>query len=260
MGVSTVVGFFRNSNGHDVARHFGGRLISAGDPSLSLKEQQALNIVDELSLAANHPPPALYVLPEPAINAFAAGRDREHAVVAVTEGALSHFDRDQLAGVIAHELAHVANEDIKINIRLAAFVMGFTVLFFAARMLFRSALYGRGNPRAKLVILVFAIALALIGSISVLSGRILQAMMSRQREYLADASAVQFTRHPKGIASALRVIRDGGRPTDIQHPEAAEHSHAFLFKVNNSIFDTHPPLEERIQRLENRRDYAAQAA
>jgi len=255
MGFSTLVGFFRNSNGHDVARHFGGRLISEGDPHLSIQEQRALNIVAELSLAANMTPPALYVIPESAINAFAAGRDREHAVVAVTQGALDNFDREQLAGVIAHELGHVANEDIKLNIRLAAFVLGFTTLFFLARMMFRQAAFRRGDARAKIVLVLVAAGIAVIGSLSVLSGRILQSMMSRQREYLADASAVQFTRHPQGIAGALRVIRDGGKSTLVSHPEAAEYSHAFLFKVNNSLFDTHPPIDERIRRLETRRDY-----
>ncbi|MCG5547568.1 M48 family metalloprotease [Halorhodospira halochloris] len=206
-------------------------------------------------MGANHPPPALYVLPETAINAFAAGKDREHAVVAVTKGALTHFDREQLAGVIAHELSHVANEDIKLNIRVAAFVMGFTAIFFVARQVFRGAALAGGDSRARAIAILLATVLALIGMISLLSGRVLQAMMSRQREYLADASAVQFTRNPKGLASALRVIRDDRKPTKIKHPEAAEHSHAFLLEVNNSIFNTHPPIEDRIKRLENRRDY-----
>jgi len=255
MGFSTLVGFFRNSNGHDVARHFGGRLISEGDPHLSIEEQRALNIVSELSLAAGMSPPALYVIPESTINAFAAGRDREHAVVAVTQGALDNFNREQLAGVIAHELGHVVNEDIKLNIRLAAFVLGFTSLLFVARMIFRQAVFRRSHVLVKIVLLFISAGIAVIGLLSVLSGRILQSMMSKQREYLADATAVQFTRYPQGLAGALRVIRDGGKSTLVGHPEAAEYSHAFLFKVNNSLFDTHPPIDERIRRLETRRDY-----
>lgn len=246
---SSLYGWIHHSDGHKVAKAFGGRLITE-DTNNSPEEQQALNIVHELSLAANLSPPAFYVIPDQAVNAFAAGKDERNAVVAVTEGALKHFNRDELSGVIAHELGHIANEDIKLNIRVAAFVMAFTAIFFIARMMLRSALYSRGGRgKQKMVLVGLALGLFLIGSLSVLAGRLLQAMMSKQREFLADATAVQYTRYPKGLADALSVIKYGGRSSEIKHPEAAEFSHAFIFGKRN-WFGTHPPLEERIKRIE----------
>lgn len=248
--LSTLVGFFRNSNGHQVARHFGGRLLNADSSGLTLAEQRALNLVQELSLAAQIPPPAVYVLPESGINAFAAGRDPQDAVVAITQGALDSYTRDELAAVIAHELGHIANEDIRLNIRVAAFVLGFTSLSFIARSLLRAATHGRGDGRLKLILILLALVIGVIGALSVLSGRILQALMSQQREFLADASAVQYTRNPKGLIDALLVIHAGDGTSRVSHPEAAEYSHAFLFSVSSRLFDTHPPLPERIRRLQ----------
>ncbi|HHQ69249.1 MAG TPA: peptidase M48 [Halothiobacillaceae bacterium] len=258
LGLSSLYGWVHHSDGHKVARAFDGRLITE-DTDNSPAEQQALNIVHELSLAASIPTPALYVIPDPAINAFAAGKDNRHAVVAVTEGSLANFNRDELSGVIAHELAHIANEDIKLNIRVAAFVMAFTALFFIARMMFRSALYSRGRGKQKAALIVLAIGLMIIGSLSVLAGRLLQSMMSKQREFLADATAVQYTRYPKGLADALSLIKRGGRSTQINNPEAAEFSHAFIFGKRN-LFGTHPPLEERIRRIRARTSDQEQTA
>lgn len=252
IGVSTLFGFLKSSNGHDVAEAFGGIHTTLDSPNLTAKERMALNIIDELSLASSLTPPAFYVLNDPAINAFAAGKDREHSVVAITQGALEHLNRDELSAIIGHELGHIANEDIKLNIKISAFVLGFTVLFFIAKLLFSATRGGRSkDARAKIVLLVIALILFIVGLFSVFMGRILQAMMSRQREFLADASAVQFTRNPNSLIQAFEKIKAHSYPTQLQSPLAKEMSHALFFGSGGSLFATHPPLDERIKRLKS---------
>ena len=249
MTIATGIGFFKKSNGHKVALAFGGKLINY-DSDLSVKEKQALNILAEQALAASTPTPDLYIIPEEGINAFAAGKHSDEAIVALTKGALETFSRTELSGVIAHELGHIVNQDIKLNIQISAFVFGFTAIFFLARFMFNSALYNRRMDfRAKIVMFAIAAIIAIIGVLTVWFGRILQAAMSRQREYLADASAVQFTRYPDGLVEAFEVLKDNGKSTEMKNENAKEYSHAMMFGIGKELFSTHPPLEERIKRI-----------
>lgn len=255
MVITTSFGFFNKSNGHKVAKAFGGeRIEDKADLPLALR--QALNIVDEQSLAANIPAPTLYLIPDKGINAFAAGKSSDTAIVAITQGALESFSRTQLSGVIAHEIGHIVNHDIKLNIRISAFVFGFTALFFLAKLLFRGVLYNRRmDGRAKILLIAIAAIIAIIGALTVLFGRILQAAMSRQREYLADASAVQFTRYPEGLIEAFEVMQGKGKDNaTVENPNAKEYAHAFMFGMSGEIFATHPPLDKRIERLQGRKN------
>jgi Zn-dependent protease with chaperone function len=252
MVIATSFGFFQKSDGHKVALAFGGRLITDETQS-SLEEKQALNIITEQALAANIPTPSLYLIPDKAINAFAAGKKTDNAIVAITQGSLENFNRAQLSGVIAHEIGHIVNQDIKLNIQISAFVFGFTALFFLARFIFYQAAYNRRmDGRAKIVMFAIAAIIAIIGVLTVWFGRILQAAMSRQREYLADASAVQFTRYPDGLVEAFTVMQQGGK-TKIENPNAQEYAHAMMFGMNGQLFATHPPLENRIARIQGKK-------
>lgn len=250
ISVTSLAGLLRSSNGHDVARSMDGRQVNHSDEAKSEKEILALNIIEEMTLAASIPVPTLYILPSESVNAFAAGKNKDTAVIAITEGALELFDRDELSGVIAHEIGHIVNNDISLNIKISSFVFGFTAIFFLARMLYYNAFYGGGrrDARSMIVMLVLAAFIALIGMLSVFAGRILQAAMSRQREYLADASSVQFTRNPEGLKSALAKLQGLSSKTKIDSPVAQEYSHAFIFSTG-SIFSTHPKTKDRILRL-----------
>lgn len=242
---STITGFFRSSNGHTVALSLGGVNLNHAE-DLSEKETVALNIMQEISLAANITTPDLYVIEDSAINAFTAG-SKEH-VVAITTQALEVFSRDELSGVIAHEIGHIVNKDVALNIQIASLVFGFMAIFLFARLAFYHGVGGRNN-RNNVVILIMAGLLFLIGVFTVFAGKILQSMMSKQREYLADATAVQFTRYPDGLKSALSTI--SGYSTKLETPKLSSYSHAFIFG-SSKLFSTHPPIDERIKRLENK--------
>lgn len=249
----TLIRWFTRSDGAKVARAMGGRELTdqpSGD--FSPAERQYLNVVDEMAIASSLPRPRVFVLDrEPGINAFAAGTKPENAAVAVTQGALDNLSRDELAGIVAHEFGHIANRDIKLSVRVAAMVFGFTFLFFVARWWFHVGIGpGRRDARMRMAMLAGAAAIALVGLLTVFFGRILQAAVSRQREFLADASAVQFTRYPDGLKSAFEKLQ-GGASSQVKAEGAAEMNHAFLFRGGGArLFDTHPPLEERIRRLE----------
>ena len=250
-GLTTAAGFFNKSNGHKVALAFNGELVTE-DNADELGAKQALNIVTEQALAASIPTPSFYLIPEEGINAFAAGKKAENAIVAITYGALENFNRAELSGVIAHEIGHIVNQDIKLNIQISAFVFGFTALFFLARFIFYSAIHNRRmDVRAKLVMFAMAVIIAIIGALTVWMGRILQAAMSRQREYLADASAVQFTRYPEGLVQAFEVLKTGKKSTKMENPSSKEYAHAMIFGIGGELFATHPPLDERIKRIQN---------
>ncbi|MDC9714847.1 MAG: M48 family metalloprotease [Gammaproteobacteria bacterium] len=254
-GLTTVFGFVKKSDGHKVAVAFGGILLNE-DTVDSLAQKQALNIVAEQALAASMPTPSLYLIPEQGINAFAAGKSNKSAIVAITQGALDTFNRNELSGVIAHEIGHIANQDIKLNIQISAFVFGFTALFFLARFVFYSAIHNRRmDGRAKLVMFAVAAIIAIIGALTVWMGRILQAAMSRQREYLADASAVQFTRYPEGLVQAFEVLENGGKSSKMENPASKEYAHAMMFGIGGELFATHPPLRDRIARIQNKKTY-----
>lgn len=243
-----------STGGKTVAESMGGSRILP--QSRDAAERRCLNVVEEMALAANMPVPAVYVLnDERGINAFAAGITPADAVVAVTRGAIEHLRRHELQGVIAHEFSHILNGDMRLNIRLAAMLKGITFIGDIGRVLLRSGTRIRtGNDaRGRAVLPLLGIALWLLGLIGGLSAGFIKAAISRQKEYLADASAVQFTRSADGIGSALKVIGGYIPGTLVHAARATELSHIFFGQVTHrlwQLFDTHPPLRERILRVD----------
>lgn len=244
---------YLQSGGSYVAESMGGILV---DPNTSnFKERQLINIVEEIALATSLPVPPVYIIRAKEINAFAAGTSPGNAIIAVTVGTLNLLTRDELQGVLAHEFGHIANGDTKIGMRVAAMVMGFFIAsYIGLRLLGTSSYGGRrddedrkgGNP-----LVIAALILLAIGALMWFFGSILQAMVSRQRELLADASSVQYTRNPTGIANALRKIA-AMQVTDM--PKTGQAYAHLYFNERPSfwsrLFATHPPIEERIAALE----------
>jgi heat shock protein HtpX len=240
---------FKGQGGAYVAESLGGRLV---DPNTAdFKERQLINIVQEMATAAAVPVPPVYIIPSQQINAFAAGLKKDDAAVAVTLGTLHLLNREELQGVVAHEFGHIHNGDMLINMRLAAMIMGFFfVLTLGLRLMqfsrFQSESRERGNPM-MLLALIFLVA----GSLTWIFGSILRASVSRQREYLADASAVQFTRNADGIANALRKIARQGVSDMPPSGNAYAHMYFDNYVGFSSLFATHPPIEKRISALES---------
>jgi Zn-dependent protease with chaperone function len=251
--------------GSAVAELVGGRRV---DPhTTNLHERRLLNIVEEMAIASGVPVPAVYVLDqEPAINAFAAGLTTSDAVVAVTRGTLEKLTRDELQGVVAHEFSHILNGDMRLNVKLAAIVFGILVI----GLLGRGILYSMGRGRIRTsgggknkggglaVILAIGLALMIIGYVGYFFGRLIQAAVSRQREFLADASAVQFTRNPSGISGALKKIGGYALGSTVTDKHASEIGHFFFAQGFRSFFGglwaTHPPLAERLRAIDPRWD------
>lgn len=248
--------------GTAVAAALGGRRVEPN--TTEPRERQLANIVEEMAIASGLPVPALFVLPgEGSINAFAAGYSQADAAVAVTRGALERLDRDELQGVIAHEFSHILNGDMRLNTRLVSLLHGIFAIVIIGRTLLRTAAeFARSSGSSRKsgvgIAIPFAlagVALLVIGGIGHLCGRLFQAAVSRQREHLADAAAVQFTRNPGGLAGALKklgALASGGR---LVHPASGEIGH-FCFAQNfrsfalGALLDTHPPLEARIRALD----------
>lgn len=255
--------------GSAVAEMLGGRKIESS--TNDVKERQLVNIVEEMSIASGLPVPDIYVLDqEENINAFAAGYTSGDAAVGITRGALEQLSRDEIQGVIAHEFSHIFNGDMRLNIRLIGILNGILLLHVLGMILMRSTMYsgamrGGGGGRGKggggnatIAIILFGLALVIIGYIGMIFGRMIQSAISRQREYLADAAAVQYTRNPDGLAGALRKIgqkKDGGK---IKDGHAMELSHLFFARSFHSaldkLFATHPPLEKRIKAIDPAHD------
>ncbi len=256
--------FQLRKGGSAVAEMLGGRKV---DPSTrDTKERQLMNVVEEMSIASGLPVPDVYILDrEQSINAFAAGFGTADAAVGVTRGTLEELTRDELQGVIAHEFSHIFNGDMRLNIRLIGILNGILLLHIMGLIMLRSGAYsslaggGRSGGRggggsATLVIVLLGVAMLIIGYIGMLFGRIIQAAISRQREYLADAAAVQYTRNPAGIAGALSKIdrsMDGGK---IDDGHAMEMSHLFFANSFHTaldrLFATHPPIAARIRAID----------
>ena len=248
-----------SSGGPIVAEMLGGRLIpqSSRDPA----ERKLLNIVEEMAIASGTPTPAVYLLEESGINAFAAGWSPANAVIGVTRGALTYLSRDELQGVIAHEFSHIFNGDMRLNIRLIGVLNGILLLGMIGYYLMRSVRYvgssrNRSGGQIAIAIMVLGLGLAVIGYCGTFFGQWIKAIVSRQREYLADASAVQFTRTAGGIAGALKKIGGVHAGSLLLSPSAPEYSHAYFSSgvrsVLSFIFATHPPLAQRIRRIEPR--------
>jgi heat shock protein HtpX len=215
-----------------------------------------LNIVEEIALATSLPTPPVYILDANEINAFAAGTSRENAAITVTRGCLNLLNRDELQGVLAHEFGHIYNKDMTIGMRVAAMIMGFFIVTYMGLRLLQGSSYSsrrsddedrRGGNPIMIIALIFLVA----GAITWFFGSILQAMVSRQREYLADASSVQYTRNPKGLANALRKIANS---TVSDMPRSGQPFAHLYFNEHESfwsrIFATHPPVEDRIAAIE----------
>lgn len=241
--------------GPAVAELLGARRVAPD--TIDFEERKLLNVVEEMAIASGTPVPAVFVLDgESAINAFAAGYTLEDAAVAVTRGALEQLTRDELQGVIAHEFSHILNGDMRLNIRLIGILYGILLLAVIGRGLLR---YGghRGGGRDRdsgLPVLLVALALLIVGYIGVFFGRMIKSSVSRQREYLADSAAVQFTRNPDGLAGALKKIAAGESGSRINNHHAEELSHLFFANGLRSGFSrflaTHPPIDDRIRRLD----------
>jgi len=247
------------SGGEAVARMIGARRVDSS--TRDLLERRLVNVVEEMALASGTPVPRVYVMDnELSINAFAAGHSLHDAVIAVTRGTLARLTRDELQGVIGHEFSHILNGDMRLNIRLIGVLFGLLMLSMFGRFMMEVGRGSRDSRGGVAVLMVAGIALWIIGYVGVFFGRLIKAAVSRQREYLADASSVQFTRNPEGIGGALRKIgglTQSGLPgSGIAHPNAAPLSHLFLGAAKPSfvsgLFATHPPLQARIQRIYGR--------
>ncbi len=245
-----------SAGGKVVAEALGGQLIPRNTEDLN--QRKLLNVVEEMAIASGTPAPPVYLLvDEPGINAFAAGFSPRDAVIGVTQGTIEHLSRDQLQGVIAHEFSHIFNGDMRLNIRLMGVLNGILVIGMIGYFILRSAAYsrsGRSNDKGAGGILALAIGLMVIGFAGTFFGGLIKAAVSRQREYLADASAVQFTRNPDGIAGALKRIGGLEFGSKVENPGAPEVSHAFfaqgLTGFMQSLAATHPPLAKRILRID----------
>jgi Zn-dependent protease with chaperone function len=262
--------------GTSIAYSLGGRLLPPN--SEDFYEKRLLNIVEEMAIASGMPVPQVFLMDgEIGINAFAAGFQPSDAVIGVTKGCLSKLSRLQLQGVIGHEFSHILNGDMRMNMRLIAILFGILCIGLLGRIILeagtRHSLYSRGRRQSSLFssssnkkeggIPLFLIGLGfmILGYSGVFFGKLIQAAVSRQREYLADASSVQFTRDPHAIAEALKVIGYGGVGSAIGHSRREEFSHAFFGNAiySNSLnhfsfLSTHPKLEERIRRIDKNWD------
>lgn len=268
VGVLTVVSissFIRlselNANGgRGVAESIGGKLIST-DTS-NAKHRQLLNVVEEMSIASGIPVPPVYVMAEEhGINAFAAGMSIDDAVIGVTQGALDAFSRDELQGVIAHEFSHILNGDMRLNTRLIGALFGITCIAHFGHLILDNSNSTRHVSRSSsdsnkgfAVIILIAIVCLVLGWLGTLFGNMIKAAISRQREFLADASAVQFTRNDQGIAGALKKIGSNVQGSTLNTKASDEMSHMMFGQSKLSgfsgLFATHPPLDERIRRIE----------
>ena len=256
-GVIFIVSLFNvarlGSGGAAVAKMAGARLVpsNTADPL----ERRLRNVVEEMAIAAGVRVPEVYVMDqERGINAFAAGWDVSGAALAVTRGMLERLTRDELQGVIGHEFSHILNGDMRLNIRMLGVLAGIVFLGSIGEFVIRSV---RGTKEKEaLAVFLIGVALFIIGYVGLFFARVIKAAVSRQREYLADASSVQFTRNPDAIAGALDQIRASAGGTLIANRYAEEMSHMFFGQSvkmwMGGLLNTHPPLDERIRRVNPR--------
>ena len=245
-----------SAGGKAVAESLGGQLIPQDTEDLN--RRKLLNVVEEMAIASGTPAPPVYLLAdELGINAFAAGFSPRDAVIGVTQGTIDHLTREQLQGVIAHEFSHIFNGDMRLNIRLMGVLNGILIIGMIGYYILYSTAYSRhrrGSDKGAGGMLALAIGLMVIGFAGTFFGGLIKASVSRQREYLADASAVQFTRNPNGIAGALKRIGSLEYGSKVDNPGAPEVSHAFFAQgisgFMQALAATHPPLAKRILRID----------
>ena len=254
-----------SDGGHSIAQLLGGRPIAPN--TTDAHERRMLNVVEEMAIASGVPVPTVYLMEgEESINAFAAGFTPQDAVIGVTRGTLELLSRDELQGVIAHEFSHIFNGDMRLNLRLMGVLHGILVIaligyFILRTSMFRGASRSRNGGAAALPLI--GLVLVVLGYVGVFFGRMIKSAVSRQREYLADASAVQFTRNPDGIGGALKKIGGLAEGSVIMNPNAEQASHFFfsdgkygkvraaLSGVSHFAFlSTHPPIKDRIRRID----------
>ena len=261
LGVISIASLYKtatlSAGGGAVATSLGGERVApnTADPL----RRRLLNVVEEMAIASGVPVPAVYVLErEAGINAFAAGHNPSNAAITVTRGALVHLNRAELQGVIGHEFSHVLNGDMRLNTRLIGLLFGLLVLAMIARLVLRfgpRGRVGRKNGGAGIILLA-ALAVLLLGYIGLFFGRLIQAAVSRRRESLADASAVQFTREPGGLRDALVKIGALAEGSTLAEADAEEVAHMLFAPGMNRWLATHPPLVERIRAIDPRFDTA----
>ena len=263
--VISLAGLYRKSQlsdgGSSIASMMGGRLVNMA--STDPDEQKLMNVVEEMAIASSVPMPEVFVMSEEkAINAFAAGYTVDDAVIGVTDGCMRRLSRDELQGVIAHEFSHILNQDMRLNLRLVAVVFGLFVLSQLGRLMMRIGFNSSGNRSSgsrdegggMAVIGIAGLGIMVTGGLGILMGNLIKSAVSRQREYLADSSAVQYTRNPGGLAGALKKIGAMATGSRLLTPHAEEASHMFFGNgMRESWFSfaaTHPPLLNRILLLE----------
>lgn len=251
LGVVSIGSLYKTAalakGGSAVAESLGGRLVNpdTSDPD----ERKLRNVIEEMAIAAGVPVPKIYVLDdEKTINAFAAGHTPDDAAIGVTRGCMTLLSREELQGVLGHEFSHILNGDMRLNLRVMGVIFGILCLAVIGRVL----IYSRGGGRGRNPMMFLGLALIVIGAIGMFFGRLIQAALSRQREFLADASSVQFTRNPAGLSGALQKI--GGVGSQVESAHAGEASHMFFENGMGKPFlgalATHPPLDERIRAID----------
>ena len=249
-----------SSGGKAVAERLGGRLLNLAPQSP--EERRILNVVEEMAIASGTPVPPVYLLDDPSINAFAAGLTPQDAVIGITRGAIFLLSRDELQGVIAHEFSHIFHGDMRLNTRLVAVLHGILLLgLIGGELLDNHSLRlssSSGRNKSAGMFIAIGAALWVLGYAGTFFGNLIKAAVSRQREFLADAAAVQFTRNDQSIAGALKKIGGYAAGSQLHASHAAEFSHMYfgpgLHMALGSLMATHPPLEERIRRVEPRWD------
>ena len=241
--------------GKAIAESMGGRLLSG--TTNDANERKILNVVEEMAIASGAAVPPVYLIEDDAINAFAAGYQPQDAVIGITRGCIQSLNRDELQGVIAHEFSHIYHGDMRINMRLIALLYGILVIGLIGELLMRSAgnrsIRRSDKDNSPAAMLALGLGLLAIGYSGIFFGNLIKAAVSRQREFLADASAVQFTRNPDGIAGALKKIASSSHGSQLKNEHASEFSHMYFGQGVKSWFNlmaTHPPLEERIKRIQ----------
>ncbi len=250
----------RAGGGASVAESLGGVRLYPNTANAS--ERRLLNVVEEMSIASGVPvPPVYYLKDEPGINAFAAGYSPSDAVLGITRGAVEQLTREELQGVLAHEFSHILNGDMRIGIRVMGVLYGILLMGFVGQLIFRTVAYGgrsrssgKGGNNGVMVILLIGVALIVLGFVGTFLGNLIKAAVSRQRERLADASGVQFTRNPAGLAGALKRIGAAQAGSQLKAPNAAQASHILfaegVWKNMSGLWSSHPPLAERIRALD----------
>ncbi len=262
--IGSMIRYFQvRGGGQAVAEMVAGRRVDmdTNDPA----ERRLINVVEEMSIASGMAVPAVYIMDnEPALNAFVAGYEPSDTVMVVTKGLMENLSRQELQGVVAHEFSHIFHSDTRINLRLIGILGGILAIGQLGYYILRSLRFSGGRSRSRssgnnggqvvLFLLAMSLALLVVGYVGVFFGRLIKAAISRQREYLADAAAVQYSRDSMGIANALYKIKTNGKHSLLDSSHAEDMSHmcfgqAIKIQAFSGMLATHPPIDDRIQAL-----------